>query len=154
MSRVVFGKPTEESVRSIADTMRAADAAEVMASSGHLPLESLTNSVINSDFTTMVWIDDVPCVMFGLLRRDFTSGRGVIWMLGSHNVMKHQRELLRCTPPVIEEMLSKCSTLYNYVHDRNTASIRWLKWLGFTIEDPEPGGINGELFHYFHLSRG
>jgi hypothetical protein len=29
-------------------------------------------------------------------------------------------------------------------------SVRWLAWMGFTIDEPEPIGVNGEMFHLFH----
>lgn len=39
--------------------------------------------------------------------------------------------------------------LLNYVDARNTMTIRWLKWLGFTIDEPIPYGVNGEPFCRF-----
>jgi hypothetical protein len=75
-------------------------------------------------------------------------------MLGANAVNRHKKAFLSLTPGVIEEMLTICPRLYNMVHGRNKESIRWLKWLGFTIDDPVPHGPDSELFHKFHLEVG
>jgi hypothetical protein len=39
----------------------------------------------------------------------------------------------------------------NYVDARHARSIRWLKWLGFTIEEARPMGFAGLPFHPFGM---
>lgn len=151
---VKFKKPCDADLRYVAATMRSADVAEIKASHGFLPYDALLNGVDQSEFCVVAHINDEPVCVLGLNRRDFVSGIGVPWMLGSNSVMKYKREILLYSPKIIREMLSLCETLINYVHTDNKMSIRWLKWLGFKIDDPQPAGINGELFHKFHMNRG
>lgn len=153
MSVIKFEKPTLEMVEYIAANMRDADRAEVWASNKKTPFESLMQGWELSHLVTVVTVNDVPCVMIGLVKRDLLSGHGVPWLLGTNGALKHRRQFLKLSPPVIQQMLSICPMLYNYVHVKNTVSIEWLRWLGFTICDPEPYGVCGELFHKFFIER-
>lgn len=147
-------KPTVALVKSIAADMRQADAEEVWASNHHTPIESMMKGWELSDVSTIA-IDDngEPLVMIGLVKRDMLTGSGVVWMLGADRAMKHKKEFFRQTKPIINEMLTICPRLCNMVHSKNTNSILWLKWLGFTIDEPIPHGPDDELFHRFHLER-
>lgn len=49
---------------------------------------------------------------------------------------------------------SQKADLVNYVDARNIATVKWLQWLGFTIDESEPYGLKGELFHRFWLCAG
>lgn len=154
MSEIRFVKPTVEMVEAIAADMRQADVDEVWASNHHTPIESLMKGWDQSDYVSVAVNDkDEPLVMFGLVKRDVLSGYGIIWLLGTNNAMNHRREFLTKTPVIIDQMMTICPRLCNMVHDKNKESIRWLKWLGFTIDDPVPHGPHGELFHRFHKEK-
>lgn len=146
-------KPTRALVESIAEDMRLADVDEVWASSHHKPLESLMKGWGVSDLVTVAVHNGEPLVMIGLVKRDLLTGSGVVWMLGANRALKHKKEFFKQTKPIIDEMLTVCPRLCNMVHSKNTSSIMWLKWLGFTIDEPTPHGPDGELFHRFHLER-
>lgn len=150
---IEFVPPTVEMVESIAADMRDADAAEVWASNHYTPLESLMKGWKVSDFTTIAVCSGEPLVMIGLVKRDLLTGSGVVWMLGANKSLNYKKEFFRQTKPVIDEMLTICPRLCNMVHNKNTSSIQWLKWLGFTIDNPVQHGPDNELFHRFHLER-
>lgn len=150
---VEFVKPERWMIESIAADMRQADIDEVWASSRLHPLNALLRSWEVSDLSAVAMADGEPLVMLGLVKRDVLTGSGVVWMLGANKALKYRRDFFTQTRPVIEQMLSVCPYLYNRVHGKNSVSIRWLKMLGFTIEDPEVFGLGRELFHRFHLER-
>lgn len=151
---ITFKPVTPEAIQHVADNMRKADAVEVWASSHMTPLEALESSVKLSDYVTVAYAGDIPLVIFGLIKGTMLSRNGIPWLLGTEYALKYRREFLLKTPGVIKEMLDICPTLSNYVHDANRVSIRWLKWLGFTIDEPEAIGKNGEMFHRFHIRKG
>jgi len=153
MSVIKFEKPTQQMVDYIAANMRDEDSKEVWASSSKTPIQALTDGWNSSHFVTVVTVNHIPCVMMGLVKRDVLSGHGVPWLLGTTGALKHRRQFLKLSPPVIQQMLDVCPMLYNWVHVENTLSIEWLKWLGFTLCKPEPYGVNGELFHKFFIER-
>ena len=155
MSVVVkFVEPTIEMVESIASDMRQADVDEIWESSGSRPLDGLMSSWKASKLVTVVVIDDVPCVMLGLVITDTISGAGIPWLLGTNEALKHKREFLRLVPDVIDEMFELCTLLYNYVHVKNRVSVVWLKRIGFKFDKAVPIGANKEMFYKFSLSRG
>ena len=146
-------KPTLEHVRAIAADMRDEDAAEVWASHRHTPLEAMAMGFGMSDLSVVMEIDGDPLTMLGLVKGTALTGHGVPWLLSSRRALAHRREFLLQSPPIIEQMLSVCPRLSNHVHAENRLSVRWLKWLGFTVDKPQPLGVNKELFHKFHLER-
>jgi len=153
VSNINWVEPTLSMVTSISEDMRQADAEEVWASNHHTPLESLLKGWELSDFVTIAEHNNDPLVMIGLVKRDILTGSGVIWMLGTNKALEHRREFFRQTKPIINEMLTICPRLCNMVHSKNINSIQWLKWLGFTIDEPIAHGPDDELFHRFHLER-
>lgn len=150
---VKFVKPTMGLVTAIANDMRQADIDEVWASHRHTPMEALLLGWNMSHVSTVVTVDDEPCVMMGLVIRDILSGSGVPWLLGTGAALKHKREFIKQVPAVISRMLDICPYLFNYVHVDNKVSVKWLKRIGFILDDPLPYGRNNELFHKFHFER-
>jgi hypothetical protein len=150
---VKFTKPTPELIEVIAANMRQADVDEVWASNHHTPIDALINGLKVSDRSVVVIVDDEPCAMIGLVIRDILSGVGVPWLLSTDGALKNKRNFLIQVPSVIDEMLTVCPKLFNYVHIKNKISINWLRRIGFTIDKPLPYGVDNELFHKFHLER-
>lgn len=150
---VKFIKPTQALIEVIAADMRQADVDEVWASHHHTPVEALMKSWKASDRSVVVTVNDEPCVMIGLVIHDILSGTGSPWLLGTENALKYKRHFLTQVPDVIEEMLTICPRLVNYVHTENKVSIKWLKWIGFIVEEPLPYGCDDALFHKFTLER-
>ena len=153
MAVVEFRPPSSDALQFIADTMRKPDQVEVEASNGFSPSEAVTEGVKLSDFSTVAYVNGVPCCVFGLTKGDLLSGTGVPWMLSSEEVLKFKREILLHSRQVVGEMLVICPHLVNYVHADNIISVRWLKWLGFVIEKPAPYGPSGQLFHRFSMRK-
>ena len=150
---VEFRKPAHESVQYVADHMRSHDVDEVWASGEFTPAQALDASLEKSQYVCVAWVDDEPCAVFGMIVQDILGGVGIPWMLATEGAMDHKREFLIQTPTIITGMLDICPILYNYVHSENRSSIRWLRWLGFEIEQPLPLGKHGELFHRFYRTR-
>ena len=126
-------KATKKDCKKLAKTMREADCTEVMASHGHTPYQALINSYSVSDVCySMIYKDEVVG-MFGITKLDNLVGSP--WLLGS-NLMTHPAivvPFLRQSKEWIARKQSKYPMLVNYVHANNTASLKWLKYLGFTF---------------------
>ena len=146
---VKFVKPNSDLVRYVADNMRQADRIEIAASHGYTPHEALVKGVARSKLCAVALINDEPCAVFGLVVENIVTGFGVPWLLGTDLIFKHKREFVEHTKIGVDEMIDVCPRLENWVHCENVKSIRWLKSMGFTMSDPEPIGVNGELFMRF-----
>jgi hypothetical protein len=111
--------------------MRDADQAEVMASSGLSPLEALELSVRNTPEPWTIFAEDVPIAIFGVVPVSVVMRVGLVWLLGTDDIMRYYRPFLRFSRPVIDELMKGYRELFNDVDERNTVSARWLDWCGF-----------------------
>jgi len=96
-------------------------------------------------------IDGTPVAVFGLVIPDVLTGHGHPWMLGTVDIDKNKKLLLVNSRRVVRKMLEICPHLSNQVYTKNHQSIRWLRWLGFTIDNEHPHPETGERFYDFHM---
>ena len=150
-SVVEFKPVTQAHVQHVAEHMRQADIDEVIAWSGSSPLYSLQRGVSWSKASATVIIDGEIAAIMGVASFGLLSDEGSPWLLGTDVMTEKKRAVLKESPTVVKLMLSICPELENWVHADNKVSVRWLRWLGFTVEVAEPRGVNGELFHRFHM---
>ena len=148
---IEFTEVTEEHLRTVAQNMRDADIEEVWAATRHTPLQALTDGVMKSEHSVTVKWGGEAVAVYGLRAGAALSGIGVPWMLTAGGILNCRRELMTHTPVVLGKMLLKCGLLENQVHVENKVSIGWLSRMGFTIDSPEPTGVEGGMFHRFHM---
>lgn len=123
-------------------TVRAGDVEE-LAALDTTPEQCMRFGLQASKRSWMLFIDEEPAGMFGHVEHD---GYAVPWAVVTTAAEKHPIPFLRMSRAFIRSLTMP---LVNMVDARNTQVIRWLEWLGFTIEEPVPYGKNGELFHRF-----
>ena len=142
-----WGKPTEEKVLAIGQNLREEDRTEVWLSHQVDGLEAVFDSWELSDICRCIETDDGrPVGITGLVKDR-------IWMLGTDELTATRRGRLQlCNEGRgwVEHCLEVAGMpIGNDVYSKNTASIRWLKHLGFTVADPRPIGHAGALFSAF-----
>lgn len=133
----------------VAPILRQVDLDEIAASSGRNPLRVLRLSILSSDVCRIGLVDGVPACIYGVAQPTVMSDVGSIWMLGTHILQDHVVTFLRRNKAEVDAMSEGFSRLENHCDARNKPTLRWLKWLGFTIEEAEPYGVKGLPFHYF-----
>jgi hypothetical protein len=151
---ITFDRPDENHLWQLANNMRQSDIEEVQAGSGDSPFTGLVRSVRATPHPIVVIDPDRGEVLsaFGVCDTGLlTPGVGVPWFLASKNAHKYVREYATFVPPVMEMYREAYHLLVNYVDARNKVSIRWLKRLGFTIEDPIIYGCEQRPFHRFYM---
>lgn len=153
MTEYAIVPATSEHARELAMTMRQADRDEAFAQTGQHPALALGMTVGSSVAAWTGLVDGVVACMFGVTGNEGEEV-GHPWMIGSRLIVKHQRAFLRRNRAVVEEMQSLFPVLENYVDERNSIAIRWLKWLGFDIFETEPHGPYKLPFHRFRRVRG
>lgn len=142
-----FVKPTKEMAIDIGLGLRAEDELEVRLSHNVDPVTAMLESFINSDICDALEGDDgTPVGMCGVARQQ-------IWLLGTDNLTinkSHKKFLCIDGKEWVETCLKKVGKpLGNWVYAENKKSIKWLKYLGFTVNDPRPYGHNRALFCQF-----
>ena len=132
--------------------LRKADREEVEALTGRNPRAALVESVERSSSAWAGLADDKLVCLFGVVPMSLIGVTGVPWLLGSDAVTPYGRPFLRRNRAYLREMLREFPVLRNVVDARNTVSIRWLEWLGFTLGTPQPMGVRGLPFIPFAMS--
>jgi hypothetical protein len=150
--QVILRPPEPADVRAVASHMRLADVIECAAVGKRDLRHALSEGIERSVSAWTAEVDGVPALITGVAPLHTLLGdTGVPWMLGTDLVTQHQRAFIRMSPDYIIRMLGAFSHLLNFVHAENTAAVRWLKRMGFSMEAAAPYGPYGALFHRFEL---
>ncbi len=132
-------------------SLRRADRDEVEALTGRDARAVLVESVEKSASAWAGLADGKLVCLFGVVPMTLTGVTGIPWLLGSDQVAAYSREFLRRNKGYVQTMLKDFPVLTNVVDARNTVSIRWLRWLGFTLGEPLPMGPLGLPFIPFRM---
>jgi len=144
---------TYSDVLRIGGNLREADKNEIKASSGRFPEETVMLSFEASRDPLVGCVNDLPVCIFGVAEASLVSDKASPWLLGTDELPKHARAFLRMSRAWVQNTRKKYAFLENYVDVRNTDAVRWLGWLGFKIEDPQPFGPDRLPFHRFTMTR-
>lgn len=143
----------EEHIGPIAEAPRPADVEEVRASTGGSVRAALERGLRSSTRAYTVMLDGVPVAMLGVVPYSALTGVGIVWMLGAEGLDRGicRRGFVRLARPVIDHLQAFYPRmLFNAVDCRNGAAIRFLRWAGFTLQEPIPLGLQGQSFFPFY----
>lgn len=151
MAEVVIRPTQPGDAALLAANLRASDLAEIHAYGREDPLPGLQRSADNSVLCWSGFVDGELAAIIGVAPLSVLGGIGSPWMMGTPLLDQHSRVLVRRTPEYIARMLRAFPHLVNFVHAKNTTSVRWLRRLGFTLHEAAPYGERGEPFHRFEM---
>lgn len=96
-----------------------------------------------------LWMGDRLICLFGV---EAIPGAGVPWMLCTGYLEQVPRAAMaRISARVVREWRQSYAKLSNLIHRRNRAALRFVEWLGFSV-DRKPQGP-GQEFYLFSWSR-
>ena len=152
---VALVTPTIEAVAHIARNLRAADADELFATTGHVNhFHSLTISMRASRDTLMaVDPSGEPMALLGVGTVSLIYNTGCPWMVATPRVNAHRGALVALGRTYTRAMLTGYDRLENRVDTRNAVSIGWLRHIGFQIAPAKPYGALGLPFNLFWMQR-
>ena len=78
-----------------------------------------------------VTVNSLPAAMFGVV--PVQPRCGLVWLLGTDDILKVSTQFLRESKSWLGHISKEYDLVGNVVHESNSVSIRWLKWLGFTF---------------------
>ncbi len=137
----------------LAPRLRKADLVEVEAF-GSTPLQSLTRALAAPGNSYAGLVDGRVVCIFGAVSATLCSDAAVPWLLGSSEMVRHAPTFLRLNRAYMALLRSRYRLLHNFVWAGNTAAIRWLGWLGFTVHEPlHYPGDPAVPMRYFELTR-
>lgn len=146
---IAFRQPQPADVGYIADSMAEIDVAEC-AAMGFTPAQALKEGYAHSLISWTADVDGEPQAMFGLLMGSAVTDLGHPWFLGTAAARHHARAFLEIAPDYLRRMEVFCARLDGYVSARNRPAIRWLRRMGFVVEEEQQQVMRGETMLRFH----
>lgn len=133
----------------IAPYLRQEDKDEIKALSGLMPETAVAFSIASSQTGYAAYYDGELSAVFGV-------SNDLIWLVGTDAITKHPITFFRTSKQIFYELTKGHNYLHNYVDARNKLHLRWLKWLGFIIEEAQILGVENRLFHKvsYNIERG
>lgn len=118
----------------LSDKLRDADVEE-LAATGYTPMDALADGFNRAQacYTILTPTDhSKPMGMVGVGASHFED-IGLIWMLGTDDVVTHGIRFLKDSKPVLSDLFEMTGyrAFYNHTFYKNTVHHHWLKWMGF-----------------------
>lgn len=152
MVEFVPAKP--DAVRAIARNLRPVDVAEIAAVHGRdIDLALLLRMSVDMSADPLVALaDGEPIAVLGCAPAGtLLAGFGVPWLLGTDGCDSHPRVFVAAGRRIVGQWHARHGLLLNRVSAANTASIRWLRAIGFEIHKATPYGVMRLPFHPFTM---
>ena len=121
--------------------LRQQDIQEINSSCEWSPKNAVAYSIAHSERGFTAILDGKICAVFGV-------HQGVIWLVGTEDIEKHPVAFYRHSKKIFPFLKAGYPLLENFVHVNNTLSLRWLQWLGFTIEPP-----HNNFHHVYYINK-
>ena len=134
-------------VMHVARNARPIDRAEALAFYGKEPLDMVEETLENSPMAWVGLYNGEPVVAFGCACYDTLESTGIPWLFGTPKLESCAKTFVVLSKPYLQAMRRRFLRLTNCVDVRNALAIKWVRWLGFTIEPPAPAGPFHLLFH-------
>jgi hypothetical protein len=138
-------------VEELSGKLRVQDERECQAGYGISASTGLLLSFLASKAAWAIICRDRAVGMGGVC--EISEGMGAPWFLATADIRYAARFVAQVSRPYVEKMLELYPILVNRIHARNIRAVRWLRWIGFTIQPAKPWGVSGELFHEFSRCR-
>jgi hypothetical protein len=128
--------------------LRPGDAHEV-AAYGLNPSEAIGQSLARALWAETYLADGEVAAIGGLSVTMMVGGVGQPWLLTGPACERYKKTFLKETRRQVERMRAEMLPLVNFVDADYARAVRWLRWLGFTIDPPQP--MWRGTFRRFHM---
>lgn len=143
---------TPELIEVLAPRIRQADRDELWAAHCRVDMRAaLLEALAVSTEAFAAMAGDTPICAFGIAPMSLLGSQGTPWMLGTEEIRQHVRPFLDGSRVVVARWRQDWSLMVNCVDARNRDAIRWLRWLGFQLDDARPYGPFNLPFHRFEM---
>lgn len=143
---------TQDHVTEILPHLRASDRREVRRAVGYVD-KAIRDSVRDSYEAYAFIVDGRVVCLAGVCVKNLLAGSAIPWMVGTDELLKYSKTLCRNNRKFLDKWLQVFEKLENFVDNDNKITQKWLKWLGFELEEPQQYGKLGHLFRRFHRER-
>lgn len=126
---------TEDDIKEVAYRLRPEDAAEVRAATGAdarliLPLSARDGRVI---LAAGLQENDRAEILFGVDPIEGVDRAGIIWLVSTPVIYDYPVEFVMRTQELLSRFHEDFDLLTNFIDERNTRHIKWLRWMNFVF---------------------
>jgi hypothetical protein len=154
--RVTIVPGTLALAQELGPLLRDGDVQEGLAL-GLEPRQALIDSFRESDVSWAALFDGEVASMCGVVSIARTtlgdSGEGIVWMLSGRACSARPKAFLRTSRAVVDVLLQHYRTLANVIDARYEGALRWARWLGAEVSEPQPFGPLQAPFCRFIIRR-
>lgn len=145
----------EKDVLYILDNLREEDKKECIAVFGNDYKKEVADSILKTDYNIIIGYDykkNIPVCLGGVCQMPTDeTGVGVVMMLSTDEVIHHQYSLIKGLIKLFKEYDKEYWFLYNFIYKSNSLAKKWLKYIGFKFDIPNPIGVNvPDGFEFFY----
>lgn len=130
--------------------LRPADLCEIEAH-GVTRDEGLRLSLERAIWADAYLVDGEVAAILGCGRSSLLGGHATPWLITGTPVERVRKSFAKLARARIVEMRQTYPVMVNYVHADYAESLRFMSWLGFEIDEPQPLGPRGALFCRIHM---
>lgn len=125
---------------------------ELLASSNVSPNVTLIHTALVANWVEVILEDDEIVGIFGLGKY---LKIGLPWFVQGKKLTTKKLIIALHSKDVLKRMLEEVVILFNFVDSRNTTTIKWLKWLGFTVMNDTNFYLNSKEvpFKLFYMEK-
>lgn len=152
MATIDYVRATDEHAAQVLSRLRQPDAEEIRAM-GCTPEFGMASSLeLATD--ARAWVVDGRAVcIFGYRAPDLMGQIAYPWLLTTDLVEDNRTAFGRRSRLWVRQLAASFPRLENLVDSRYTECLKWLAWLGFTVDEAKPLGPYGIPFHRFHMGQ-
>jgi hypothetical protein len=141
-------EPTEADIAELIQHILPADAVEV-AATGLALEDAIRNSIAMSDEVYVIRGDGDLGSIIGIIGSDATAPARP-WMLSTNKIVTRPKEVLKLSRAIFAQWSDRYGYMSNYVDQRHTRAVHWLRWLGARFT-PETFGPYSRPFYLFEF---
>lgn len=115
---------------------------------GRTPRQSVVYNLRHSVYA-FAGVDAGRCFcLFGIVPDSLTALSGQPWLLTAADMPPCRTTMARATRQYLPYVRQRFTRVHGFVYEHNAVSIRWLKWLGYTLA-PEPTRLGSTEHRYY-----
>lgn len=131
-------KASVKDIEYILDNLRYEDYLEVKTIHGENFKEKIISSFKNKEIIlAKTKKDNTPVLIAGCWNTDDSNLIGVVWLLSTPEIEKHQVSFLREMKKELKKYDEKFAFTYNHIYKTNHLAKKWLKWAGYRFPNEE-----------------
>ena len=98
-------------------------------------------------------VDGEPACVFGISSYAALSTTGYPWIFYTPLVHHHRTHFIRRCREWMKVSMEEWRRLEAFVDPSDPSAVRWMQFMGFMLDEPEPMGPWGAVFHRAHAER-